>query len=114
KHSHAEHRVLAHEQRRSRDRATALAQAIRKLTYRVTHLPGARRADRRTQGRLDAVRRTHPVGPRDVARLIGPPPATIVRRRDVPGHRLDGDRALRPPPPPAPQYPVEQGMGPLG
>jgi hypothetical protein len=55
--------MLAHEQRRSRDRATALAQAIRKLTYRVTHLPGARRPDRGTQGRLDAVRRTHPVGP---------------------------------------------------
>src|SRR2546422_495454 len=92
----AEHVVAAHEQRRAVYRLALRAQPLREPAHRVAHLPGARTADRRADGGLDAVRRAEPVRKGDVAGVVGRGGAAVVRRAKRSRDGCHGDRALGP------------------
>src|SRR2546425_320663 len=92
----AEHVVAAHEQRRAVYRLARRAQPLREPAHRVAHLPGARTADRRADGGLDAVRRAEPVRKGDVAGVVGRGGAAVVRRAKRSRDGCHGDRALGP------------------
>src|SRR5947207_14117728 len=76
--------MAAHEQGRPVHRLAGRSQPIRQPTNRVAHLPGPRTSNSRTDGRLDAVRGTDPVGKRDIPGTIGS--GAVVRRPRLTGH----------------------------
>src|SRR5439155_14255582 len=82
------------------------------LAHRVGHLPRARSANRGTERRLDAVRRTDPIRKRDEARVICA--GTVVGRREVSGNGFDRDGAVRPAGARTAQDPLEHEMRHVG
>src|SRR5438876_11407806 len=87
--------MAAHEQGRPVHRLASRSQPIRPSTNRVAHLPGPPTSNSRTDGRLDAVRGTDPVGERDIPGTIGS--GAVVRRPRLTGHGGYVDGAPRPP-----------------
>src|SRR5882724_4447453 len=70
-HPDAKDLMLAHEQRGPLHRSAGRTESIRKLTDGVSHLPRPGCTDRWTECRLDTMRRTNPIRPGDVPRVVG-------------------------------------------